>query len=284
MSISDLPPEVIEEIILQLDPLDVAIVSQCSRFLKSVVYHDGDQVLWRTLYLSQPLDDPGICVSQNGEPRTLPIDWKGDLQRITRAMTVLRGASLCRADERESIFETLINLVCFVPPLPSPDSFDHLSNNLAWVAASLQGTAFLDPTDSVPSAREIQLRARLHTYFGLTPLDVKAETLVISRAFVYDMRNYHRGNKFGPFDPQGAVNWVHLRALHHVVSMHIVDIAEDEEFTMAIYPMSLVYTQIVMPQGIDLDAEEDWAGVDGVWRVSFCFCDHRELIRMCSPV
>ncbi|KAG5646031.1 hypothetical protein DXG03_004633 [Asterophora parasitica] len=165
-----------------------------------------------------------------------------------------------------------------VPPLAAPHDIDDLSSNLLWVAASLRGGSFLDNIDTF-TEEEKQLSARLHTYFGLTVSDIRQAARVRSRAFVYDMRNYHQGTQYGPLDASGRVNWVHVQAIHHVVSMHVVDLQEDENFEFAIFPMSIPFTQIVIPPGVDFDKEQDWAGVAGLWRVSFCFCDHRELLR-----
>jgi hypothetical protein len=134
------------------------------------------------------------------------------------------------------------------------------------------------------SEEEVQLCARLHTHFGPTHLDERRSSRVRSRAFVYDLRNYRWGNDFGPFDERGCVNWVHLQALHHTVSMHLVDLQVDEDFEFAVFPLSIPLTQIVIPEGTCFDEDEDWAGVAGVWRVSFCFCDHRELLSMSSPL
>jgi len=163
--------------------------------------------------------------------------------------------------------------------------------NLVWVGALTRGTGFLDHEDIIPTSlhhhtdEETQLRSRLHTYFGLTHADARHATRVATRAFVYSLRNYRPQNDFGPFllgDPSSteglSVNWVHVQALHHVMSMHSVELNEDDEFDFIVYRMSLPYTQIIIPPGVDLDSEEDWAGVEGKWKISFCFCDHRELI------
>ncbi len=40
--------------------------------------------------------------------------------------------------------------------------------------------------------------------------------------------------------------------------------------------MSLPYTQTVVSE--DSNYEKDWAGLTGPWVVSFCFCDHRDLM------
>jgi hypothetical protein len=276
-----IPPEIIEEILLNLDPLDVARIAQCSALFRSLVYNSKDQSLWRRLYLDQPFDDPRVCVSQQGKPRP-DINWKEGLQRFMRARTVLHNTSLCRPGERLTILKTILDMVSYVPPLSAPDSFGDMSRNLLWGAAMiLRGGTFLEDVDPSAGDEEIQLCARLHTYFGLTHADAKRAARVRSRAYLYDMRNYRWDNEFGPFDEQGCVNWVHVQAIHHAVSMHIVDLKEDEEFEFAVFPMSLPFTQIVMPGRTDPDQVADWAGVAGTWRVSFCFCDHRELLSMC---
>ena len=100
------------------------------------------------------------------------------------------------------------------------------------------------------------------------------------RVYVYNMRNYHPDNQHGPFLLDGAVDWEHMQALHHVVSMHLVDLRDDgdeHEYTVL---LSLPFTQIVIPNDIP-EEESDWAGVTGAWAVSFCFCDHGDLLSEC---
>lgn len=279
--IISLPPEIVEEIILYLEPIQVASVAQCSSFFRSIVYNPNDQALWRALYLEQQFDDPRKCVSQQGYPKGT-VDWKGELQRFVRASTVLHDPSLCRPNERLTILKTVLEMISYVPPLRSADNLSNISRNLLWLAAVLRGGAFLDETASESngglSEEAKQLCARLHTHFGLTRADAKRTARVNSRAYVYDLRNYRWDNDFGPLNDRGCVNWIHMRALHHTVSMHLVDLQEDEDFEFAIFPLSVPFTQIVIPDGVNLDEDEDWAGVAGVWRVSFCFCDHRELL------
>ncbi|KAG6902628.1 hypothetical protein C0995_014234 [Termitomyces sp. Mi166 len=276
-----LPNEVLEHILLHLDPIDVAQISQCCQLLRLILCDPKDQLLWRELYLTLPLDDPRDCVSTQGARRH-DIDWRTILQRFIRARTVLYNSSLSRPGERLTTLHTLLELVTWVPPLTHIDDLENISLNLAWVVATLRGTSFFEDIelDSSATEEERQLCARLHTYFGLTVQDLTRHGRVRSRAFVYDMRNYSPENLYGPLNATGDVNWVHVQAIHHVVSMHIVDLQEeDTTFQFAIFPMSIQTTQIVLPPGTNLDDEEDWAGVSGSWKVSFCFCDHRELLR-----
>jgi len=118
---------------------------------------------------------------------------------------------------------------------------------------------------------ERQLGAKLHTYFGLTKKDVTRASLVKSLAYVYAEHDYTPTTLFGPFLPNGDVDWVLLKAVHHLVSMHIApkDLEKSPSFH---YQMSMPLIQIVKPDGVDFDTAEDWAGVSGVWEVSYCVC------------
>jgi len=198
-----------------------------------------------------------------------------------RARTVVDDLALLRPGELEETLQTLLDLTRYVRPWTSNDMWDlsELSGNLLWVAAKLRRGVLDRMQEKTVTFAERQLAARLHTYFGLTKGDTTRSSVVRSRAFVYLLRNYLPENEYGPFHANGTVNWEHIQAIHHVVSTHLVDLEENEEFEYAIFQMSMPFTQIVIPEGVVLDQEEDWAGVTGSWDVSFCFCDHRELLR-----
>ncbi|KAG6854297.1 hypothetical protein C0991_008546 [Blastosporella zonata] len=264
--ITALPNEVIEQVLLCMDPIDVARISQCCKLLRLVLYNPKDQLLWRELYLHLPLDDPRNCVSLQGA-RKHKIDWRGLLQRFIRARTVLYDPSLSRPGELSTTLQTLLELMTWVPPLTDFHDFDHISVNLAWVVATLRGTSFFEDIElsTEVGEEERELAARLHTCFGLTGQDISRAGRVRSRAFLYDLRNYREENLFGPLTRDGRVNWLHIRAIHHIVSMHFVDLQDEGDFQFAIFPMSIQTTQIVLPRELNLDEEEDWAGVTGSW-------------------
>ena len=281
MKYDKLPPEIVEEILVYCDPIDVAHVAETCSVMRDIIYRSEDSKLWRELYLAQPFDDPRDCVSEAGQPRADPIPWKSELQHIIRARIVVCSMnpwSILKSGELVTILNTLLDMVCYIPPRTSNDSLEDLSSNLLWVAVMLR-MGFIDLVEASTLATEEEqcLTARLHTYYGLTKVDGKRMARVKSRAYVYDMRNYHPDNKYGPFLADDTVDWKHMQALHHVVSMHMVSLKEDEEFEYAVFPLSLPYTQIVMPRE-DPEEKDDWAGVNGYWAVSFCFCDHRDLL------
>ncbi|KAH9851741.1 hypothetical protein C2E23DRAFT_828981 [Lenzites betulinus] len=278
--LEDLPIEVLEQALVLLDPIDIAQFSQTCSAYHALVYGDPeDQHLWRELFLRQPFDDPRKCLTSLGRPLST-IDWRLQLQRVIRARTVLTTLSVCRPEERCQVLQTLIDMVTTTPPVNLPQEVD-LSMNQVWATVMLRNSTLIEHEEWDLSSEERQLRARLHTYFGLTSSDFRYEKRTTSRMFVYAMRNYKYDNDFGPFmmDGSGRVNWVHLRAIHHVMSLHIVPTTEEAAAAeYSLFPMSMPWTQSILKNWINLDEDPDWAGVTGRWQCSFCFVDHRELL------
>ncbi|KAH9044592.1 hypothetical protein EDB85DRAFT_2070730 [Lactarius pseudohatsudake] len=279
-SLTLVPQEIIERVLAFLDPLDVASFSQTSKQHNKLVYHSGDNHLWRELYLAQPFDDPRLALTPRLERIPVEsIDWKSSLQAIIRARTVLNDPSKCRPQERETILRTLIVMLRGATPAPSFCE-KTLSKNLVWLVTMLRDGALLNGT--VPlSPTEAQLRAYLLVHLGLTPSDARSVNKAATRAFVYDLRNYFSDGGFGPYFPDGSgrVNWVHLHAIHRVVAMHLVDLRETEPFVFPLIPMSMPYCQSIVPLGLDLKVH-DWAGIEGLWHCSLCFVDHRQLLQL----
>lgn len=275
-----LPPELIETILILLDPTDVASFSQTCREFNLLINNSPDHTLWRSLYLAQPLDDPRQCVTPLGDPLPSPFDWKHELQRVIRARTITEEPSKCKPEEREEVLCTLVRLASHVPPT-HPVFRDVISENLLWIAAMLRRGNLLDNHGwSNVTSTESQLLARLHTYHGLTPSDFLQESRTRSLAYVYDLSKYRYENDFGPWmaDGSGRVNWEHVRVLHHTVSLHLVLVNEGDDFEYAIYPLSSPFCQPLLDSESSLGQGRDWAGVEGMWKCGFSFIDHRELL------
>ena len=282
MNITELPTEIIEEILVHCDPIEVAKAAQTCSTLRTLIYNAQDSKLWRDLYLAEPLDDLRKCVSQHGHPAQ--VDWKRNLQRIVRARKIVANLSLLKPGELEGVLQTLLMMILYHPPWSSNADAAAVSSslNLRWLSVVLQN-GFIDQVEEMTSLTfaERQLLSRLHCYYGLTEKDMERQARVKSRVQVYTMRNYRPDNDYGPLLSTGAVNWEHMQALHHVVSMHLVDL-EEGGFEFPSFPMSLPQTQMVIPVGPDgeegKENQEDWVGLEGSWVISFCFCDHRELL------
>ncbi|KIJ64607.1 hypothetical protein HYDPIDRAFT_28541 [Hydnomerulius pinastri MD-312] len=286
VAITDLPLELIEHVLLTLDPLDISYVAKTCRFFQGIVYGANDQQFWRALYLVQPFDDPRKAVTYLGIPRA-DIDWRAELQRIIRARTVVKNLAVCRNEERCRVLQTLFDMVANVPPLPFPES-GQLSRNICWVQNLLRDGTFLYHGEWDLTEEEEQLRARLHAWYGLTQMDGEAEKRIASQAFVYSHRNSGPSTAYGPFltMPDGSlrVNWLHMRALAHVFALMLVEVeGEEEGIAYDICPLSLSFCQSIIPSGLNLDEEDDWAGVEGLWHIGYSFLDHREFLIYNDP-
>lgn len=285
MTLALIPPEIIEQVLVFLDPLDVATFSQTCKSFHDLIYPAQDNYLWRTLYLAQPFDDPRRAVTPYlDRPPPESINWKGELQAIIRARTVVMDPHKCRLGESKVILRTLIKMLRNAAPATSC-GMNTLSENLIWLVAMLRDGAFLSYHAPESTEVEVQMRAYLLVHLGLTPCDTTNANKAAVLAYVYDLRNYGYDNSFGPYmsDGSGRINWVHLHAIHRVIAMHLVDLREDEPFVFPLIPISMPYCQSVIPPGIDLAKERDWAGIEGIWHCSFSFVDHRDLIRKCFP-
>jgi len=274
----DLPPEILELILLESDPIDIASFSKTCSAHYLYIYEPDNKLFWQRLYLRFPLDDLRKCIDPLGKPLQVQLsDWKTRLQRFIRARTIISDPTLCRVDERTNVLRTLLDLVRNVPTTTENDIDPAL--NHVWLAATLGSGSFFDTLDwPVLTQEQSQLLAALHTHFGLTAGDYTPVRKIRSHKTVYTLANYKEENDFGPYwdDGSGRVNWELLVCIHHVMAMHVAPPEASDLFT--IFRMSLPFCQSVIPRGMDLDVEEDWAGVTGSWLCSFCFCDHRELL------
>ena len=245
--------------------------------------------------MTNPFDDPRTCRTPLGAPLA-HFDWRRTLQRLVRARAVVNNPALARTPrEHLAVAHTLLDLARHTPPLSSPLG-DELSLNLVWLAALLRKSTFLIPPSSSlltataaisttddDAEQDAQATAQLHTLFGLTPADFRPRARTEARTAVYDFRRYRQATLFGPFLPDGTsyrVDWVHLRAVHLLMTMQIVPRVPGEPApsSYTIFPMSLPFAQSIIPPTLDLDAIDDWAGVEGTWQCTFNFIDHRDLL------
>ena len=170
MLLTDLPPELLEEIFLQCDPCDVGALAQCCSYFHTIIYApenpSASMPFWRALYLQQPLDDPRLSLTQLGLPRAISDDlWKTRLQRLARAQAVLEGRATVRLDELESILESILDMITFVVPLRTYAALD-VSSSL--ILATLLSAFALTSALAVPD-REVTTHKLVP--INLTPAD-----------------------------------------------------------------------------------------------------------------
>ncbi|KAF8549911.1 hypothetical protein OG21DRAFT_1514660 [Imleria badia] len=283
-TLADLSLEIIDRLLFALDPLDISRVSQTSRFFYEIIYGPLNRQFWRGLYLAQPLDDPRNAVTRLGRHRD-DIDWKGELQWIVRARTVMNHPAVCPREERCQVLRTCIDLITNIPPISSPNGVGEMSRNVRWMQRLIGDGAFLERESwEALSEEEEQLLARLHTLYGLTRRDLHSERHRASQAFVYSLRHHTPQRAYGPFMQDGSkrVDWVFLSMFVLDLGMLLVD-TDDKDREHYFCPLGLMFSQSIIPRGLNLDKEDDWAGIEGLWSARYGFIDHREFILYNDP-
>ena len=272
-----LPPEIIEAILSILPLTAVAAFSQTCKAYYGLIYQPVDNHLWRTLFLNQDeYDDPRLALGPDGH-----IPWESLLKQWTNVRKVLHAHAPRYTVE---VLRTLIQMAEHARPASQPLQFN--SRNLEHLRTLLRSSGFCSQTahtsgqegpDPDLDMEQTHMVSRLKLYAGLEAIVSTPSRRLRARSFVYDLRNYHRRNDYGPFIPDGSgrVHWKHLYAIHEVIAMNIMDFVESDQPGL---PMSMRHIQPQsIPRSKNGDAR-DWAGLEGKWQVIFCFCDHRDLL------
>jgi hypothetical protein len=231
------------------------------------------------LFLNQEeYDDPRLVLGQDAH-----IPWEKLLKEWTAVSKVIHAHTPRYTID---VLRTLLQMTEYARPALRPLEFD--SRNLRYLQTLLRSSGFLsqtvhtcangqDASDTDSDMEQAHMHSRLKLYAGLEAIVSTPARRLRARSFVYDLRNYHKGNDYGPFlsDGSGRVHWNHLYAIHEVIAMNIMDFVESDQPGL---PMSMRHIQ---PQSIPRSATadpRDWAGLEGKWQVIFCFCDHRDLL------
>ncbi|KAF8898491.1 hypothetical protein BD779DRAFT_1484210 [Infundibulicybe gibba] len=250
-----IPAELAERILVFAHPIDVLRFSHTCKAAHSLIHHTTDHYLWRELWLRFPFDDPR-------NDSTLNIDWKTQLFNRMRAERLLADPTAV-LDDNKDVLQTLVSIV----------------KGAASTTIIDEATPSADLEDIQLQHRPTALRARLRSYFalpcptsGITP----PRQRTLSRARVYDLRNYHPANDWGPFlpDASGRTDWTHIEHILIVISENLDELPGWRWVPRP--PVGLQATRAYSAPGC-ADLGEDWAGVQGSWRRYISFMDYRLL-------
>jgi hypothetical protein len=286
--ISTLPPELTERTLSLCHPKDVAAYSQTCRRAYILVYRSSDQYLWRTLFLGYPFDDPRLTNGSSPSPPLHPkVDWRAKLQRRVRAEQIAR-----RDGDRRECVDVLLECIREVAPCAPGES----SHNVSWATTVLtikESTWIeqflrlglvesLSPEHLRVASESEKLRAHLALSLDQgVGIDAPEELKILrrmSRAHVYDLRNYTGETQWGPFTNSGdCVNWGHINANVTVIAMNLRDFGVHwpREFRPQATIMGLEACRAYSAPGTLKRSHLDWAGVEGRWLRIVCFCDYR---------
>ncbi|KAG0699721.1 hypothetical protein DFH29DRAFT_35429 [Suillus ampliporus] len=279
-SVLPIPSEITEHALTHCHPRDVASFSQTCWKAHRLVYGSPDQYLWRQLFLRFPFDDPRQTEFAFLEDSQF--NWGKELHRRMEAQLIASRTNSKLEDLLRAI-ETFVSVVHSAAPVTM--GHERVSSpNLLWVVDVLQSTNMLR-SPLLASEEGNQSLARLRSYLALTldeyeeDDDEGKERLKLirsrSRYQVYDLRNYHEGNDWGPFNTAGQVDWTHIESIINVTSMNLYDRPSYWSDTRPRY--GLEATRAYSAPGTTARATGDWAGIEGHWRRYVCFMDYRDL-------
>jgi hypothetical protein len=306
-----LPVEILQEIFLVSDPYSLGPAAGASTTWAGTLRKS--MFIWRDHFL-RLFDDPMPARALRllfDEPELY--DWRIELQRRLRARTLLEDVLLLKRkpEERCEFWRCLIDVA--ETALPGRDAE---SKNIPWLRRMYDKDICIHSGSLWdPSFEEQQLRSKIHIFLGCTNLDLVAEKRLISRHFVYNLCNYNVANFYGPYIPDKSqkrsaydadtggvdrnayrVDWVNLQHLHHVFAMDYLERVDpnledyrpsstSEDHAKRPLTINQIRADTAPPNRSDLGYShtEDWAGVEGRWRCSFAFCDHRDLLSEFVP-
>lgn len=280
--ISTVPPELTERILSLCHPRDVAAFAQTCHRAYTLVYRSSDQYLWRTLFLTYPFDDPRLPTGSSSSPHS-KVDWCAKLQRRVRAERIAR-----RDGDRREFVDVLLECTREAAPWAPRES----SHNVSWVKTvlTLEASPWVEQFLSLglveslsklaSDAEKLRAHLALSLDHGAGPEALERLKVLrrMSRARVYDLRNYTREAHWGPFTSGGdCVDWSHINAIVTVITMNLRDFGV--HWPKMFKPQATI-------QGLEAcraySAPEtlkrsplDWAGVEGYWMRIVCFCDYR---------
>lgn len=108
------------------------------------------------------------------------------------------------------------------------------------------------------------------------------------KKITYNIRNYSHSNDFGPFNPDGTVNWSIVDAIAQTMDANITFVSGKSPFRGKPNSRHAYrdwgYAKPPVEEGIEgvrgkgwkgleKDSAGDWAGVDGTWRGSYAFME-----------
>ncbi|KAF3923804.1 hypothetical protein ABW21_db0200211 [Orbilia brochopaga] len=292
-ALMDLPHELIHQILLNLEPDDLATLRvTCSSLNR---YIQDNEVLLKSLFLQNWVDEP----VENG-PSALGSTWEKRLQNAVWLQKILESDSPdAKLNDYQKVVETILALLQ-VGNLEESKNIVFLTdffeeNKLNVDTLLCRSSLFEAVGDSSRVAAdtefERQLSAKLHCYYGV-PIDPRGKkrkpTHPWARSKVYDLGNYNSNTMWGPFraDGSGRVDWEKMEAIMIVLAYNMNLTVEETDpsfgtvwkvkFRGAI-PYSGPSAEPSLLNEIDSPLEaRDPYGVTGTWLRVVCFLDYHD--------
>ncbi|KAK8028941.1 hypothetical protein PG991_005997 [Apiospora marii] len=307
VSLTDLPPEVIHNVLQYVDPSDLAFVPRvCQALLHSV---RGNAMLFKHVYLAH-FDKP----ARNN------VNWEQNLKDLVRLQVVCgRPGVQSKRSELAFVHDTVTEALrnACVDGERATSSTTHPYSRNAVLLSKLFSSyenqyAFLERsflyeraraelphsgTFSSPPKKEHQMSAKLHCLYGVPMLYAqrsphetrqgKMSPFACSK--VYDIRQYTPRTRWGPFMDDGSdrVDWEKVEAILLVLGANLKGLGLnsfpicknfwDTPFA-GVWPGSYLPLPLDEEEPVDqnpLDIQDPY-GVTGTWLRVVCFLDYTD--------
>ncbi|KAK4993389.1 hypothetical protein LTR66_006024 [Elasticomyces elasticus] len=283
--------ELLHTIFLDVDPSDLAALSQSCQALNTFV--KSNKLLYKELYL-QRFDRP---------PQDIPC-WETELKKLVKCQKILESKhDSIKRFQLQFVGRTVASLLeTASTPSDSPSlnrtflveqfcAQQNIDNFLC--SSSLFEHAGLGTQVPAETPADQQLSAKLHCLYGV-PVDLIGRrvkpTHPYARSRVYDLRNYTDASLWGPFMDDGTenVDWEKVEAIMVVLNYNLRVFSERtngdfEPFWSLPFegasPNSFVSpTTLGIPSEPSLPIEsQDPYGVTGTWMRVVTFLDYNDL-------
>ncbi|WVR08856.1 hypothetical protein IAU60_005915 [Kwoniella sp. DSM 27419] len=294
------PTEIIQKVLATSageDPPVLAIAAQVCRELRSFIYDNPDQALWRDVHL-QVYDDPRAAAAFPRSRKSCEFDWQKRVRDREFVGRMLREWGEDRyaeaAQHFDLICETLLDMYLDLPAAPADFDpgeqdpprnstllttylrtplFRHLNQHCSLTETKplLRPLPNQPPNSARRPARTVinpaisRLHALLPPDFDDGEDDDRAWRGYM-REVVYTAKNFQERNDWGPFTDDGKVEWPLVDAVSSVMMANGKEIIQgsDEHWRAAMEPMSFGIEPARGRGCLDLERPADLAD-DEVW-------------------
>ncbi|WVW79605.1 hypothetical protein I302_101574 [Kwoniella bestiolae CBS 10118] len=318
------PSEIIQKVLSASGGDEVYAIAQAAKTckeLRSIIYDNPDQALWRQVHL-QHYDDPRTAAAFPTSRASSSVDWRQQVQDREFVARIFRDWD----EDQYGQLDKHADLICttlmemyleITPATPSHDprtSDDSPNCTLlsSWLRSALfkyiyESQYFTEPEPTTSyqlrsSPKRVKknpvdpIMSRLHC---LVPpeydddLREDREWRGFARRTVYNAKNFREENDYGPFTGDGKVNWELVDAISSVMMCNAQEVIKNEPtaWLPAVQPMSYGvesvrgwgYTELKRPDNLAEGDVWDWAGVEGNWCGCYAFMDYVDWVALNYP-
>ncbi|KAF2438042.1 hypothetical protein P171DRAFT_166485 [Karstenula rhodostoma CBS 690.94] len=301
MELLELYYDVLIQILEEVGPEDLAAVAQTSIGFNHFV--KGNERLYKAHYLKN-FDDP------RRRPTDPEPDWITELQRLVKLRKILQSQSSdVKSENFDFALETINTLIRTGAESEglslNKKELSRLFSNpqtadMFLYKSSLYGRAGTGIQFQAQNLEDRQRSARLHSIYGI-PNDITGRrtlsTHPFARSRVYDLRNFSKRSRWGPFRNDGSmrVDWELIESIMVVLgynnglcsrrymdrfilpwSAPFANIFQDRFAHLPFTNMQPLLPSLTREPSLPLGLQDPY-NVSGIWARMVCFLDYDDL-------